>query len=61
MPTLQSGRSALDCKSSVTDFGGSSPSGGTMEGVRMDEGLVLKTSGCKRFGGSIPFSSAIHE
>lgn len=24
----------------------------------MDEELVLKTSGCKRFGGSIPFASA---
>lgn len=30
-----------------------------LEEVRMDEELVLKTSGCKRFGGSIPFSSAI--
>ena len=29
-----------------------------MEVVRMDEELVLKTSGCKRFGGSIPFASA---
>lgn len=29
-----------------------------MEVVRMDEELVLKTSSCKRFGGSIPFASA---
>lgn len=31
------------------------------EVVRMDEELVLKTSGCKRLGGSIPFASAIGE
>ena len=29
-----------------------------LEVVRMDEEPVLKTGGCKRFGGSIPFASA---
>ena len=29
------------------------------EEVRMDEDTVLKTAGLNRFGGSIPFSSAL--
>ena len=30
-----------------------------MEVVRMDEETALKAAGCKSFGGSIPFASAV--